>query len=61
MLKGEARVVGSEIPQLDGAVARGTGKNVGGRGVEQDVADLASMARQLGDRADIGGLVGIGV
>lgn len=41
MLKGEARVVGSKIPQLDGAVARGTGKNVGGRGVEQDVADLA--------------------
>lgn len=53
-------LAGSNVPDLDGKVARGRSEDVFGGRVEQDLSDLFVVAGELGDRGDIGGLLGIG-
>ena len=46
VLEGEAWGVRGQVPQLDSGIARGTGQDVGGGGVEQDVADFAVVVSE---------------
>jgi len=42
VLQRDAGLAGADVPELDGEVARGRGKNVFGGGVEQDLPDLSA-------------------
>jgi hypothetical protein len=75
VLQRQLRDTGFDIPHLDGVVARGTGQNILGGGVEEHVADLPEsvsvasrpvgpcnvphVPAELGDRSYIGGLLGV--
>lgn len=51
---------GVDIPQLDGQIAGCGRQDVLGGWVEEDLADLARVAAELGHGGDIGGLFGVG-
>lgn len=53
MLERQDRLAGANVPQLDREVARSRGKDVFGRGVEEDLSDFSEQGVSNGDKASL--------